>query len=349
MKNLLIVFGGKSSEYKVSLMSVCSVLQNIDTAKYSITKLGITKDGRWFITDAAPQEIKEDKWLTESCKKAVLSPDAGDKCLIIFEGDKITRKKIDVIFPVMHGNFCEDGCIQGLFELSGIPYVGSAVLSSSMCMDKSITKLVLSSEGIPQADWVLAAAGKEEAAVTEAEAKFKYPVFVKPCNAGSSFGTAKAANREKLCEALKLAGEFDSKILIEEYINGREIECAVLGNDDPKASVLGEISPSNEFYDYDAKYVNNASVLTIPADLPKDTEDKIREYAVRAFKAAGCKGMARVDFFVCRDSGKIYLNEINTLPGFTNISMYPKLWEKSGLTYSSLIDNLIEIASTKHE
>ncbi len=340
MKDLLILFGGKSGEYEVSEMSAASVLSNIDTDKYNIIKIGITKDGRWFKTDASPEQIKSGEWESMPKQSAFLSPDTSHHGIFV-EGK---LQNVDVIFPVMHGDYCEDGCIQGLFELSGIPYVGPGVLASAAGMDKSATKLFAAASGVPQAKWYITSPAASEEEIEKIESEFSYPIFVKPCNAGSSLGISKAGNRAELEKAIAEAAKFDSKILCEEYIDGYEVECAVLGNEDTRASVVGQITPSNEFYDYSAKYIDNASGLTIPANIPEETAEKIREYAVTVFKALGCRGMSRVDFFVLRGSGEIKFNEINTLPGFTSISMYPKLWEKSGIPYSELIDKLIEYA-----
>ena len=340
MKDLLILFGGKSGEYEVSEMSAASVLSNIDTDKYNIIKIGITKDGRWFKTDASPEQIKSGEWDSMPKQSAFLSPDTSHHGIFV-EGK---LQNVDVIFPVMHGDYCEDGCIQGLFELSGIPYVGPGVLASAAGMDKSATKLFAAASGVPQAKWYITSPAASEEEIEKIESEFSYPIFVKPCNAGSSLGISKAGNRAELEKAIAEATKFDSKILCEEYIDGYEVECAVLGNEDTRASVVGQITPSNEFYDYSAKYIDNASGLTIPANIPEETAEKIREYAVTVFKALGCRGMSRVDFFVLRGSGEIKFNEINTLPGFTSISMYPKLWEKSGIPYSELIDKLIEYA-----
>lgn len=340
MKDLLILFGGKSGEYEVSEMSAASVLSNIDTDKYNIIKIGITKDGRWFKTDASPEQIKSGEWDSMPKQSAFLSPDTSHHGIFV-EGK---LQNVDVIFPVMHGDYCEDGCIQGLFELSGIPYVGPGVLASAAGMDKSATKLFAAASGVPQAKWYITSPAASEEEIEKIESEFSYPIFVKPCNAGSSLGISKACNRAELEKAIAEAAKFDSKILCEEYIDGYEVECAVLGNEDTRASVVGQITPSNEFYDYSAKYIDNASGLTIPANIPEETAEKIREYAVTVFKALGCRGMSRVDFFVLRGSGEIKFNEINTLPGFTSISMYPKLWEKSGIPYSELIDKLIEYA-----
>lgn len=347
MQNLLIIFGGKSGEHEVSCISAASVLTNINAEKYNITKIGITKSGEWFKTEASPEEIKTGEWVNRPKTKAFLSPDTSDKGIITISDGVALLEKIDVIFPVMHGTYCEDGCIQGLFELSGIPFVGPSVLSSAVCMDKGFAKLSFAAAEIPQADWLVVLKSEiSEEIVEKIEEKFSYPIFIKPCNAGSSLGVSKVSSKDELLSALNEAAKHDNRILVEEFILGREIECSVLGNDDPKASVLGEITPSNEFYDYEAKYKSGESVLTIPANLPTYKTEKIREYAIKAYKALGCKGLSRIDFFVHKETGGIYLNEINTLPGFTHISMYPKLWESCSIPYNELIDCLISLAKT---
>ena len=340
MKNLLILFGGKSGEHEVSCISAKSVLENINKDKYNIIKVGITKEGNWFKTDCSPENIGSGKWESMEKTKAVLSPDTADRGLITADG----TIKIDVIFPVMHGDYCEDGCIQGLIELSGIPYVGPGVLASSVGMDKAATKLFADFEGIPQAQWLVLNPPYSDEILKKVSEKFTYPIFIKPCNAGSSLGASKVHSEKEFKVAFEEAAKYDTKILCEEYVDAREIECAVLGNEDAKASLLGEIMPSNEFYDYKAKYIDNASGFAVPADLPDETAKRIRDYAIRIYKALGCRGMSRVDFFVGKESGKVYFNEINTLPGFTSISMYPKLWDKTGIKYADLIDKLIEYA-----
>ena len=340
MKNLLILFGGKSGEHEVSCISAKSVLENISKEKYNIIKVGITKDGNWHKTDCSAEDIGSGKWAEMPKTRAVLSPDPADHGLITADG----IIKIDVIFPVMHGDYCEDGCVQGLFELCGIPYVGPGVLSSSVGMDKAATKLFADFEGLPQAEWLVLKPPYKDEMLKQISEKFSYPIFVKPCNAGSSLGASKVHNEKEFKAAFEEAARIDSKILCEEYINAREVECAVLGNEDAKASVLGEIIPSNEFYDYKAKYIDNKSGFAVPADLPEESTAKIRDYAVRIFKALGCRGLSRVDFFVDKESGRIYFNEINTLPGFTSISMYPKLMENAGLSYSEQEERLIRYA-----
>ncbi len=345
MKNLLVIFGGCSSEYEISLRSSSSVLRNINKEKYNVYKLGITKDGRWLYYTGTIDDIENGSWLNgEKICKAVLSPDREDRALLVMNGDSVERIKIDVIFPVLHGKNGEDGTIQGLFELSGIPYVGCGLLASSMCMDKAVTNTLADAAGIPGAKW--AAFTKTEYYNGNVELdpiieKLGFPIFVKPANAGSSVGISKAHNLEELKKALDIAFENDYKAVLEETLIGREIECAVMGNSEPVASCIGEILPAAEFYDFDAKYIDNSTGLAIPADLPEEVSEKVRNAAIHAYKTLGCEGCSRVDFFLAED-GTCYLNEINTLPGFTSISMFPKLFGQVGIPYSELIDRLIE-------
>lgn len=351
MKKLCVIFGGQSPEHEISLKSVTSVLENLNKEKYDISVIGITKNGEWYLYSGDHSNIIDGSWEndTEHLKKAVISPDAVDKCIIVFENENtISKMYPDVIFPVLHGEYGEDGTIQGLFELSGIKYVGMGVLSSANGMDKTYSKLVFASVGIPQADWVVVRRGDStEEKMNEIEKKLGYPCFVKPACTGSSVGVGKAHNREELKKAIENASTFDRKILVEENIDGHEVETAVLGNFDADAATVGEIMPTVEFYDFDAKYNDNSTKLQIPADLPKETIDLIRKYAVMGFKALDGQGLSRVDFFVKYSDGSVVLNEINTLPGFTDISMYPKLWEAVGLNYSELLDKLIELAEER--
>ncbi len=339
-----ILFGGKSGEHAVSCLSAASVLENIHAEKYTLVKIGISKTGEWFKTEASAEEIRSGRWEDLPKQKAILSPDTRDHGFWILEDEKATLLPVDVIFPVMHGDFCEDGCVQGLCELSGIPYVGCGVCASAVGMDKDIAKAMFSAAGIPVAEGIVVEKGKEQDAMRRVGATLSYPIFVKPANAGSSLGACKVTKESELAAALEEAFRFDTKVLVEEYIDAREIECAVLGNADAKASVLGEIVPEAEFYDYDAKYIDGTSKLLIPAPLSVEETNTIREYAVRAFQAIGGEGFSRVDFFMDKKSGKIVINEINTIPGFTEISMYPKLWQASGISYGDLIDTLIELA-----
>lgn len=350
MKELCVIFGGQSPEHNISRKSVTSVLNNLDKNKYNISVIGITKDGAWYLYTGDYGKIENGDWENDAAnkKKAILSPDAQDKAIIVFDEGRITKINPDVIFPVLHGEFGEDGTIQGLFELSGIPYVGMGVMASANGMDKTSSKIVFASAGIPQADWVVVnRTDNYEEKIDEIEKKLGYPCFVKPARTGSSVGVGKAHDRSELKTALENAAKFDRKILVEENIDGHEVECAILGNEDPKAATVGEIMPTVEFYDFDAKYNDNSTKLQIPANLPNETIEKIREYAVKAFKSLDGAGLSRVDFFVKHSDGSVVLNEINTLPGFTNISMYPKLWGAVGIEYSELLDRLIELAEKR--
>ncbi|MCH5211215.1 MAG: D-alanine--D-alanine ligase [Oscillospiraceae bacterium] len=350
MKELCVVFGGQSPEHEISRKSVTSVLRNLDKSKYNISLIGITKNGAWYLYTGDYDKIESGAWEEDTAnkKKAVISPDAEDKAIIVFDGDKTDKVHIDVIFPVLHGEYGEDGTIQGLFELSNIPYVGMGVMASANSMDKTSSKIVFQNAGIPQADWVVVNKTDDfEEKMNEIETKLGYPCFVKPARTGSSVGVGKAHDRTELKDALNNAAQFDRKILVEENIDGHEVECAILGNDDPKATTVGEIMPTVEFYDFDAKYNDNSTKLQIPADIPAETIELIQGYAIKAFKALDGSGLSRVDFFVKYSDGSVVLNEINTLPGFTNISMYPKLWDKMGIEYGRLLDNLIELAEKR--
>ncbi len=352
MKNLLVIFGGCSSEYEVSLRSSASVLRNVNREKYNVLTLGITKDGRWYYYTGSIDDIENGSWASgnEICP-AVISPDRNEKCLLVMKDGCVEKVKLDVIFPVLHGKNGEDGTIQGLFELAGIPYVGCGLLASGMCMDKAVTNTLADAAGIAGAKW---------SAFTKTEyysgnvnldpiiEKLGFPIFVKPANAGSSVGISKAHNLEELKVALDVAFENDYKAVLEETLVGREIECAVMGNENPVASCIGEILPTAEFYDYEAKYIDNSTGLAIPADLPEEVSEKVRKAAVHAYKTMGCEGCSRVDFFLA-DDGTCYLNEINTLPGFTSISMFPKLFGQVGIEYSVLIDKLIEYAEERNK
>ncbi|HHV56639.1 MAG TPA: D-alanine--D-alanine ligase [Firmicutes bacterium] len=328
-----IVFGGRSGEHEVSLMSAASVIKFIPREKYDPVLIGITKTGGW-LTEGNP-------W--ETLRKETAEP-GGPPPTALLAG-------LDVIFPVLHGPYGEDGTIQGLFEMCGVPYVGAGVLASSVGMDKVIMKQVFEASKLPIARYLVVwrHAWRREPAKTGdlIEERLGLPVFVKPANLGSSVGISKARTREELTAALQLATQYDRKVVVEEYIPCREFECAVLGNDDPAASVIGEIVPHNEFYDYEAKYTDGVSDLIVPAAVPASVQSRVQELAVAAYKAIDCAGMARVDFFMHRETGQVIVNEINTIPGFTNLSMYPRLWEASGLSYPDLIDRLITLAQER--
>ncbi|MDO4938588.1 MAG: D-alanine--D-alanine ligase family protein [Lachnospiraceae bacterium] len=343
-KNLLVLFGGQSSEHDVSCMSVQNVVRCIDDSKYEIILVGITKEGHWVKCESL-EDIASGEW-RRGTVSAIVSPDATEKAVYFSDGNSI---KIDVAFPVLHGNYGEDGTVQGLFELAGIPYVGCGGLSSAVTMDKYYTKLIVNAIGtIRQADYELVLSRKLDRKMDEymdiIEKRFGYPVFVKPSVGGSSCGVSRANNREELEAGLKEAAKYDRKILVEEMIFGREIECAVLGGgDDIKASGVGEILAAAEFYDYDAKYNNPQSQTVIDPDIPAAAVEEIRGDAVNIFKSVDGHGLSRVDFFV-KDDGTVIFNEINTIPGFTAISMYPMLWEAQGISKKDLVQRLIDLA-----
>ena len=349
--NICICFGGVSSEHEVSLISARTVVSSLDKEKYNIHMIGITKDGAWRYFDDAAEDIPMFDSNADKYKAAIISPDRDDHGILVFDGGEIKKIYIDAAIPVLHGKNGEDGTMQGLFELAGISYVGPGVIGSAICMDKCVAKIMFKEADIPQADWVevrCTKSGYDKSKLDEIEAKLGYPCFIKPSNAGSSVGISKAANRDELEKGLELAFVHDVKVLVEEAVNAREVESAVMGNDEPIcAAVLGEIVPGAEFYDYDDKYKDGTSTLLMPAPLEKETEAKIRDYAIRAYKICECKGLSRVDFFVDKVTGEIKLNEINTLPGFTSISMYPKLWQESGVKIEELLDKLIEYAMSR--
>ncbi len=349
--NVGIIFGGKSSEHDVSGVSASSIIRGISKNKYDIYQIGITKEGEWFLFSGDVSEIQDGTWVeNKSNRKAFISPDTSTRGLmVVCEDGKMDSIKLDVVIPVLHGKNGEDGAVPALLELAGIPFVGCKMGAASACMDKVVTNSMLSYHGIdkPKFNWFYSYDFENDAEkyIEETEKIIKkYPMFVKPANAGSSVGISKANNREELIESVYTAAREDSKILVEEGIDGQEVECAVLGNNELLASVVGEIAPSNDFYDYDAKYLSGTSELYIPAHISDEISQKIQETAKKAYKVMGCTGLSRVDFFVERGTNKVILNEINTFPGFTNISMYPKLMEKSGIKFSELIDKLIVLA-----
>src|SRR6266545_8285694 len=334
--HVAVLFGGRSGEHEVSLMSARSLLSVLDPQNYEVTQIGITHEGKWLTGEDVLGKFEQNKF--DGLKHFVLSPDPSD-----------AGHKIDVFFPVLHGTFGEDGTLQGLFELADVAYIGAGVVGSAVGMDKGLFKDVMIANNIPIVDTMVVLRSDIEtnmlAIIEEAEKISEYPLFTKPANLGSSVGVTKCSNRSDLQEGLMEAASFDRRVLVQKGItNAREIEVSVLGNNEPVASVPGEVLPSREFYSYESKYIDGTSGLIIPANLPADAVEEICEYAVRAYKATDCAGMARVDFFVEKDTNKIYLNELNTIPGFTKISMYPKLWEASGLPYHKLVDRLIELA-----
>jgi D-alanine-D-alanine ligase len=338
--HVAVLFGGRSGEHEVSLMSARSVLSVLDPAKYEVTQVGITREGKWLTGEDVLGRFENGK--LNGLEPFVFSPDPSD-------GAHRSSSAIDVFFPVLHGTFGEDGTLQGLFELADVSYVGAGVVGSSVGMDKGVFKDVMVANNIPVVDTMVVLRAEIESdmlsVIAKAEKLGEYPLFTKPANLGSSVGVTKCSNRSDLQEGLMEAASFDRRVLIQKGIkNAREIEVSVLGNDEPVASVCGEVLPSREFYSYESKYIDGTSGLVIPAPIPEDVSECIREYAVRAYKAIDCAGMARVDFFVERDTNRVHLNELNSIPGFTKISMYPKLWEASGLTYPNLVDRLIELA-----
>lgn len=348
-RNVCVLFGGVSPEHEVSLRSAECILNNIDREKNNVIAVGITREGKWirfFKEDYSL--LPADTWyLSPDCCPCIISPSHGDG-LICFTENGIVFEPIDVVFPVLHGENGEDGSMQGLLQIAGIPYVGPNVSASATCMDKTMTKLIIDRTSVRQAKWHLITRESfttdSDSNIADIENIFSYPVFVKPAGTGSSVGVSKARNRQELLDALIIALKFDRKVLVEEYIHGHEVEVAVLGNQDPQASVCGEIIAGADFYDYEAKYLSNTSYTIIPAELTDDQSKKAREAAVAVYKAMGCRGLSRVDFFVTYDDGDIVFNEINTLPGFTSISMYPKLFEATAIPCGELIEKLLDLA-----
>jgi D-alanine-D-alanine ligase len=343
-----VILGGRSGEHEVSLMSARSVLTVLDPGKYEVTQIGIGHDGRWW----SGEEVigKFEKGITEGLYRVFLLPEPGRTILYrMDDGKNITEvAELDAVFPVLHGTFCEDGTIQGFFEMADIAYVGAGVAGSSVGMDKGIFKDVMRAHSIPVVDWMVCTRKDVEAdidaIVRQAEQLFPYPLFIKPANLGSSVGISKARNRSDLVKGVLDAARYDRRVLIEKGLNAREIEVSVVGNEHPRASIPGEIVPSDEFYSYKAKYIDGKSGLHIPAQIPAEIAEQAQDYAIRTYKAIDCAGMARVDFLLDKDTEMLYLNEVNTIPGFTSISMYPKLWEASGLPYAELVDELIHLA-----
>jgi D-alanine-D-alanine ligase len=350
-----VLFGGRSGEHEISLLSARSILAALDPQKYTVTQIGITHEGGWLVGENVHEKMSAGLSPSNSADlvSATILPTPSWKGLYQIrqsETGKLMEKlsDLDVVFPVLHGTFGEDGTIQGLLELAEIAYVGAGVVGSAVGMDKAICKDVLRANGIPQVESILVLRKTIESDINDvihrAEIMSPYPYFTKPANLGSSVGIAKCSNRNELIAGLVDASRYDRRILVERGLEAREIEVSVLGNSDPIASVPGEILPSREFYSYEAKYIDDRSELYIPAPISFELSQQVRDYAVRAFKAIDCAGMARVDFLLDKVSGELYLNEINSIPGFTQISMYPKLWEASGLPFIDLVDKLVELA-----
>jgi D-alanine-D-alanine ligase len=362
-----IIYGGRSGEHEVSIASAAAVVQNLDKQRYEAIPIRIEKDGRWIIADRLPASSSAAEVIEQSRahtaqrlgrggREAHLLAHPGEEQIMTIErgsNPAITGLALDVVFPVLHGPYGEDGTVQGLLELANIPYVGAGVLSSAVGMDKAVAKLVFAARGLPQANYLVVLRSKWRTApagvVTDVSSTLGYPVFVKPANLGSSVGISKAKSEAELPAAIDLAAEFDRKVVIEAAVpNAREIEIAVLGNDTPEVSVPGEVIASREFYDYQAKYLDDDSRTIVPADLPARVTAEIQRLAIDVFRAIDCAGMARVDFLMDGARGTLYVNEINTIPGFTTISMYAKMWAASGLAYPELLDRLITLARERH-
>ena len=351
-KSIVLIFGGRSGEHEVSVNSANSIYKAVDRDRYNVVSIGINKDGQWF-WGISPENVLNSGFPSPAqAKQVTLVIDPTNPHFIALDGSSLPNQgQFDLIFPVLHGTYGEDGTLQGLLEMANVPYVGSGVLGSSLGMDKDRMKAVFSEKNLPLARYhtVLRSEliNRTNTIVKDIEEKIGYPCFVKPANLGSSVGISKAHNQEALLQALNIAMKYDRKIVIEENINGREIEVSVLGNDSPEASLPGEILPAEEFYTYEAKYSNIGSSLVIPANIEESVTKRLRAMAVQAFQAVEASGLSRVDFFVTNQN-EIYINEINTLPGFTEISMYPKLWEATGISYSKLIDRLISLGIERY-
>ena len=352
---VVLLFGGMSSEHEVSRVSVGNFVNNIDREKYEVLTVGITKEGRWLYTEATAAQMADGSWEELAGNMAcVISPDRADHGMILFTPEgHVEKVHVDVVIPVLHGLWGEDGTVQGLLELAGIPYVGCGVLASAVCMDKAVANALFEANGVPHTRWLAADRWEIESdleGVCEGvEKKLGWPVFVKPANAGSSVGISKVSSRDELKKAIDLALENDRKVVFEAFVDGQEVECAVIGSDPAVATRPGEILAGAEFYTYDDKYKNGVSQTVIPAHLPEAKLDEVKTYAAMAYTALNCEGLARCDFFVEHGTGRVLINEINTFPGFTSISMYPKLMEHEGLPVSALIDRLIALALERKE
>ena len=350
-----LLFGGMSSEHEVSCVSVGNFVRNIDRSRYEVLTVGITKEGRWLYTEATAEQMADGSWEElPGNMPCVISPDRADHGMILFTPDgRVEKMHLDVVIPVLHGLWGEDGTVQGLLELAGIAYVGCGVLASSVCMDKAVANALFEANGVPHTKWVAANRWEIEkdleGVCAGVEQKLGWPVFVKPANAGSSVGISKVSNQEELKAAIALALENDRKVVFEAFVDGQEVECAVIGSDPAVATRPGEILAGAEFYTYDDKYKNGVSQTVIPAHLPEAKLDEVKTYAAMAYTALGCEGLARCDFFVEHGTNKVMINEINTFPGFTSISMYPKLMEHEGLPVPQLIDRLIALAVERTE
>ena len=343
-KTVLILFGGVSNEYDVSRRSAASIIENLDRSRFAPVLAGITRCGRWYLYEGEISRILDDTWMMDAVP-AVLSPDRSVGGLVVFGKEGVKTVPVDVIFPAVHGQHCEDGALQGLMELSGIPYVGPGVTAAAVTFDKAVTHIVAERAGIPMARWLLVEKGRKPLEETERRVRetLGYPCFVKPANSGSSVGCRAAKNKTELASALETAYHEDRRVVVEEFIRAHEVECAVLGNDELFAPRTGEIVSNDGFYDYDSKYLNDTAKLYIPARIPSETADAVCALAKKVYRVLDCRGLSRVDFFVKQD-GEILLNEVNTLPGFTSISMFPKMMIDAGMTYPGLITRLLELA-----
>ncbi|TMN22490.1 D-alanine--D-alanine ligase [Lentibacillus cibarius] len=352
-KTVGIIFGGKSAEHEVSLQSAKNIVDAIDKDKYEVVLIGIDKQGKWHINDQSSYLINADDpkliKLNKSNETVAIVPGQTDHQLI-HAGNAGLLEQLDAVFPIVHGTLGEDGSLQGMLRLANLPFVGTGVLGSAICMDKDIAKRLLQAAGLNVAKGLAySRAQKQDIDFAKVKAELGLPMFIKPANQGSSVGVSKVSEKDAFDQALEEAFQYDQKVVIEEALNGREIECAVLGNENPEASVPGEILPQTEFYSYESKYIDESGArLEMPADLSDESAQKVQKTALKAFQVLECEGLARVDFFLS-DNGEVYVNEVNTLPGFTRISMYPKLWELSGTSYPELIDQLIELAIERHE
>jgi D-alanine-D-alanine ligase len=346
-----VIFGGRSGEHEVSLMSARSVLNVLDPARYDVAQIGITHEGAWLVGENVLEAMQDGDY--GKLSPAAILPDPSQLGVYVIRRTQAGNllellTRLDVIFPVLHGTYGEDGTLQGMLEMADVAYVGAGVLGSSVGMDKGVFHAIMRANNIPVVETMVVLrselAEKMDSVISQGEQLAPYPLFTKPANLGSSVGVSKCRTRADLLEGIMDAARYDRRILIQRGVNAREIEVSVLGNDAPEASVPGEILPSREYYSYEAKYVDNASRLLIPAPIPTETAEKARQLAVSAFRAIDCNGMARVDFLLDKDSGELFLNELNTIPGFTSISMYPKLWEASGLPYQKLVNRLVDLA-----
>ena len=345
-----VVFGGRSGEHEVSIVSAKNIIEAIDRDKYEVIPIGITKEGKWLSGEHAIEAFQSGDYsgLTE----VTLNTTSGSNELIHLSRGTYEKLHVDIFFPALHGPFGEDGTIQGLFEMANVPYTGCGVLSSSVGMDKLITKAIWEQAGLPiipyiginKKAWDL----NPNEVIRKIENELDYPIFVKPANMGSSVGISKVKNRENLGEAINLASQFDHRILVEKGLEVRELECAVLGNEEPHIAHVGEVLVGGEFYDYNDKYIDGKSSTQVPADIPQSLERKVQDMALKAYKVLDCSGLARVDVFYDKKTHNLYLNEINTMPGFTAISMYPKMWQESGIPYAELIDKIIKLGFEKH-